>query len=504
MNYILTPDEMRKADATAIEKYGIPSIVLMENAARSAADYLLDIFEENEIFCPRVTFFCGSGNNGGDGFAMARHLIEDCLVNIYWIGKKEKMSEETRSNFESISKLGVNIIHLENEDDLETIDFDTDCIIDSMIGVGGSENIRGIAFEILKLLSEYQGLKVAVDAPTGLNTETGIAGDHCFMADLTITMFSIKSGMLINDGLDVCGDIVVANLGAPESIVMEISKIMALEENDLTYLLPIRKNLSSKFDYGRVVVIAGSERFPGAAALTANAAIKSGAGLVQLYSTSLHPSLLPEVIPYKLDKTDSGSISLKNKDFLLKEIEKANVVAIGPGLSDDKETIDLINHLVDEIPEDKSIIIDADATRIINKDSKLRQNIIITPHTGEFSRLSGIERKEIEIDSTKLAKEWAEKLNCIILLKHIPVVITDGDTSYWNFNGNPGMASGGSGDVLTGIIAGLVAQGIETLEATALSAFIHAKAGDMYVEEFSENTLTASNLISYLEDAFVV
>lgn len=503
MKYILTPNEMRKADSTAIDEKGIPSIILMENAARSAAEYLIDIFEESEIFYPRVTFFCGSGNNGGDGFAMARHMIEYCLVSVYWIGSTDKMSEETKANFDSIKNLGINLIHIENEEDLETIDFETDCVVDSMIGVGGSENIRGMAYEILKLLSEYQGLKVAVDAPTGLNTETGVAGDHCFMADITITMFAIKSGMLLNDGSKVCGEIFVAYLGAPESIVMQLSKIKSIEEHDLPYILPIRDEVSSKFDYGRVMVIAGSKRFPGAAAMTANAAIKSGAGLVQLYSTALHPAILPEVIPYEVKSTESGSISSNEKEFLLKEIEKANVVAIGPGLSDDKDTIALVNDLVAEIPDDKSIILDADATRIISKEKKMRKNIIITPHTGEFSRFSGIDRSEIENNSAEIAKKWAKELNCTVLLKHIPVIITDGDNSYWNINGNSGMASGGSGDVLTGIIAGLLAQEIEPLEAAAYAAFIHARAGDIYIQEYSEHTLTASNLLDLIEEAFV-
>ncbi len=502
MKYILTPDEMRKADATAINDKGIPSPLLMENAARSAAEYLLDIFEEHDIIQPSISFFCGSGNNGGDGFAMARHMMEHCVITVYWIGEIEKMSDETRVNFEALNKLGVDLIHLRDEDELELIDFDTDCIIDSMIGVGGSEHIRGLALEILKLLYDYPGMKVAVDAPTGLNTETGVAGEFCFEADLTITMFAIKSGMLLNDGINVCGEIAVADLGVPQSIVKNISHIKCFEDEDVKRSLPERTKVSSKFDYGRVVVIAGSKRFPGAAALTSNAAIKSGAGLVQLYSTMLHPTLWAEVIPYELKATQSGSISKDNTLYILSEIEKANVVAIGPGLGDDDETIELVNEIISRANKDIAIVVDADATRAIDKSQKLRKNIILTPHTGEMSRMTGVPREEIEANSAAFTKEWAEKLNCIILLKHIPVIISDGDKSYWNLNGNPGMATGGSGDVLTGIVAGLLAQGVAPLEAAALATYLHARSGDIYTSKYSELTLTASNILDNLDSAF--
>jgi ADP-dependent NAD(P)H-hydrate dehydratase / NAD(P)H-hydrate epimerase len=502
MEFILTPDEMRKADASAIEDKGVPSIILMENAARSAAEYILEIFELNDIVQPSVSFFCGSGNNGGDGFAMARHMMEHCVITVYWIGDIEKMSDETRTNFQALINLGVDLIHIRDEDELELIDLDTDCLIDSMIGVGGSENIRGLALEILKLLYDHPGMRIAVDAPTGLNTETGIAGEYCFSADLTITMFAIKSGMLLNDGINVCGEIVVANLGVPQSLVSQISQIKCIEDTDVHHLLPKRIRVSSKFDYGRVVVIAGSKRFPGAAALTSNAAIKAGAGLVQLYSSSLHPTIMAEVIPYELTATKSGSIDKSNAELLRDEINKADVIAIGPGLSDDDDTIELARKIIYDSHKDKAIVVDADALRAIDTNKKLRKNIILTPHTGEMARITGIDRKEIEMNSAWIAKEWAEKLECTILLKHVPVIISDGDVSYWNMSGNSGMATGGSGDVLTGIIAALLGQGLSPINAASLAAYLQGKSGDIYTAENKEHTLTASRILEYLDRAF--
>jgi hydroxyethylthiazole kinase-like uncharacterized protein yjeF len=502
MKYILTPNEMRNADLAAINEIGIPSVVLMENAARSAAEYVLEVFDLNDMIQPSVTFLCGSGNNGGDGFAMARHMMEECVITVYWIGEIEKMSEETRTNFEALINLGVDLLHIRSEEELELIDLDTDCIIDSMIGVGGSENIRGLALDILKLIYDYPGMRIAVDAPTGLNTETGIASEYCFSADLTVTMFAIKTGMLLNDGLNVCGEIETAYLGVPASIIKKIAKIKALDHSDTNLLLPKRARISSKFDYGRVFVIAGSKKFPGAAALTSNAAIKSGAGLVQLYSTYLHPAIMPEVIPYELSATKSGSISKINKDSLFKEIEKANVIAIGPGLSDDEETIELARDIIYSTSEYVSIVVDADALRAIDTTKKLRKNIILTPHTGEMARITSIDRREIEMNSAWIAKEWAEKLNCTILLKHVPVVISDGDELYFNLSGNPGMATGGSGDVLTGIVSSLLAQGLEPLKAATLAAYLHGLAGEIYVRDHREQTLTATVLLNNIENAF--
>lgn len=493
MFYVLSPDQMRSADVTAIKDFGIPGILLMENAARSAAEYIEDYFEGDTGL--DILILCGSGNNGGDGFAVARHLHETQNVRVLWIGKEEKMSPETSVNFHAVKKLGIPVRQLVSGEDLEQENFDAECIVDSMIGVGGSENLKGLVVPIVQKANDSDALRVAIDAPTGLNTSTGIAHSDCFLADHTVTMFAIKSGMLVNDGIDVCGIIDVAYLGAPEHIVRKYSDISILEHDDYIYSSAYRETVSSKFDYGRAVIIAGSKKYPGAAALSANSAITSGPGFVYLLTTQLHNSLLPEIIPEILPSTDSGSISNKAKDAILEVAEKADAIAVGPGLSADEESLGLVSDLIGLFPPDKPLVIDGDGLRAINIDSKLRQNIILTPHTGEFSRITGIPREEVELNALPLAKEWAEKLGCIILLKHVPVVISDGKETYLNVNGNPGMATAGSGDVLTGLIAGLLAQGLPPLEAASLGAYIHADAGDWYASEFSEETLTASELI---------
>jgi NAD(P)H-hydrate epimerase len=503
MKYILTPDEARLADSLAINNYNIPAIVLMENAAHTSAQIIEEVLAESNIEDPQIIILCGSGNNGGDGFAIARHLQNDYSLIVYWIGDQQKMSNETRTNFDSIKKIGVKVIQLETEAELETIDFDCDCLIDSLIGVGGSENIKGLALQILKRIKSVDAIKIAIDVPTGLNAETGIANNDCFVADYTITMFAIKTGMLINDGIDVCGDIHIANLGAPISIIHKLANVSSLDEYDVASLLSIRNKKSSKYNFGRVLVIAGSRKYSGAGALCANAAIKSGAGVVVLCSTIIHPAILPEVITQILDENPDGTISSNNINLLLDEANKSDSIVIGPGIGDNDDTIKLVYELIQKIDSDKPLLIDADGLRVIRGEIKLRENIVLTPHCGEFSALSGISRNEIEKNSNKFAKEWAEKLGCIILLKNVPSVITNGKESYWNIYGNPGMSTAGSGDVLSGIIGKMLAQKNDPLIATAVGAYIHSKAGDIYENKYNQESLTATSLIDCLKKAFI-
>lgn len=499
MKCALTPKKMYEADKTAMEVCGVPSLVLMENAARSCVEHIRDFIARSGKTVRSVLVLCGSGNNGGDGFAIVRRLHENFDVRCAWIGDEEKMTPETRANFLAAKNLCDDFVHIENENQVAGYDFSADCVIDAMIGVGGSENLRGKVVPILQKANAVDAIKIAVDAPTGLNSETGAAHRDCFKADLTSTMFALKTGLILNEGLDVCGEIRVAHLGVPAEITEKIADTLILEKCDVAEKFPKRRKRSSKFDYGRALIIAGSEKFPGAAALAANASVRSGAGLTVLFTTSVHPALAPEVIPRLCGKTESGSIAKSNISSILEECEKSDSIAIGPGLSDDEETIELVRRLLKEIDEKKPICIDADALKALDNNTILRENIVLTPHSGEFSKISGIKRKDVEKDSLAYAKQWAKKLHCPILLKCVPVVITNGEKTYLNTTGNPGMASGGSGDVLTGIIAALLAQSVDAFDAAALAAYLHGAAGDLFVENYSPAALAATDLINNLK-----
>ncbi len=498
MKYILTPQEMRLCDSTAIEKLNIPSIILMENAARSAADFIRkDLIVSGAA--PKIAIFCGSGNNGGDGFALARHLCEHCDVTIYYIGDTEKMSRETFTNFESASCIGINMVKISEEEDFVLINVDFDIVIDALIGVGGSENLHGLVVPLLKLMNSIDAVKLAIDVPTGLHSLTGVAPDACFLPDHTVTMFATKTGMLINDGPEVCGEICEAELGAPAFILKGASRTFAIESTDMQVLMPRRKRKTSKFDYGKVALIAGSYFYPGAGALCANSAISAGAGLVHLLTSKLHPALFPEVIPHVNLNRGGLEYGIEFIENAMNLISKCDSIAIGSGIGSNPNTLQAMREIIFKLPVSIPVVIDADGLKAIVAEDSLSKNVILTPHIGEMALLTGEKREVIAADALQFAKDWAKKLNCIILLKHTPTIITDGESTYLNLNGNPGMATAGSGDVLTGIIATLCAQKKKPLEAAALGAFIHASAGDYFSERYSETGLTASGLIESLK-----
>jgi NAD(P)H-hydrate epimerase len=305
--------------------------------------------------------------------------------------------------------------------------------------------------------------------------------------------------MLLNEGMEVCGRIETCYLGASDILLDEIADVAIIEEYDEQFALPPREVLASKFDFGRVAIVAGSKYYPGAAALTANACITAGAGLVYLHTCALHPSLMPEIIPNIVPATELGGIASEALDPVLKYIQSSDTLVIGPGLGSEPETMQFVRDLYEKAPEGMLFIIDADGLKAFGKDTIFRDNTIITPHTGEFALLIGAEREAVEAGHAEMAKKWAAKMNAVILLKYLPTVITDGDLSYWNAYGNPGMATAGSGDVLTGIIAAMYAQGMEALEAAAFGAYLHSAAGDYYADKYSEETLTASEMIKTLK-----
>jgi NAD(P)H-hydrate epimerase len=407
------------------------------------------------------------------------------------------MSQETKSNYSSLKKITEKLFHIKSENDFTYINSDCDIIIDSMIGVGGSENIKGITAIILKKINSINAIKFAIDVPTGLNSESGKAYKYCFKANYTITMYAKKLGLLLGQGPEYSGEIIVADLGSPIQIVKDKSQIIHHTKEDLAQLLPNRNKISSKFDYGRVVILAGSKQFPGAGALTANAAIKTGAGLVELFTEYLHPSTLPEVICPVFSKDEPRDFDLFFEAFL-KSAERSNSIVIGPGLG---ETFDWnkLSKFIYSLNDNKSLLIDADGIRAVDVNRQFNSKVILTPHLGEFSRLIGVPRNEIENNPLNFAKKYADQMECIIHLKSVPSITTDGDYSALTTNGNPGMSTAGSGDVLSGIISSLVAQGLSTFDSASLGAFIHAGAASMFTSKFREQSLTASDIVEFIK-----
>ena len=501
MKFILSKAQSVQADKTAIEKFGIPSIVLMENAARSASEVIKEALPriiDGKYYRRHVMILCGSGNNGGDGFALARHLSEEFSVYVFWIGDESKMSPETKINFDFVNKSEIFCQKIEKESDLKYINWNAECIVESMLGVGGNEYLRGLALPILQRVNPTLGIKIAIDVPAGLNADTGNAHKDCFRADHTITMFAAKKGLYLKEGPDKCGEIHVADLSAPSSIVKDISKIKILEHDDSKKIFKERNRVSSKFNYGRVGIIAGSKDMPGAAAMAANAAISAGAGLVELFSPEIHSSVKAEILTHKID-TKNGNFDEDNVDIILKAVEKCNVVVMGPGIGNDDASINFMKNVYEKLPDQTIKVLDADALRIMDVKQVCKPNTIITPHFVEFSRILSASVQDVLDNPYEMAIEAADKMKCILLLKHVPSIITNGDETYLNIKGNPGMATAGSGDVLTGIIAALAAQKIELLKAAAYGALWHSEAGDFYAQNHGQLSLTATEIINSLK-----
>ncbi len=499
MQYLLSKEQMISIDQFAMDTLQIPSAILMENAAINSANIIKSKLlsdDNNSHYIPNILVLCGAGNNGGDGLAIARHLSDIAEVYVLLVGDEGQMSKETKQNFTICQNLDIPILSFESFKQ-ETFNFEFDCIVDALIGIGGSENLKGEVLEVLELVSDSNVLKIAIDVPTGVNSNTGKAHELCFIADYTITMFAPKLGMHIHDAIDCCGEIITVPLGFPEVEVADRVDTFLLEEHDLELLnFDNRKKVSSKFDYGRLVIIAGSEDMPGAAALSANAAISSGAGFVYLVTPNPHSSILPEVIVYKRD--------LSKEDYSIESIaellDRADGIVIGPGLGNDTNTLRNVKQIIGDYKDKTRMLIDADALKAVIEFDKLSKNTILTPHTGEFSAITGADRFEIETDYINKAKDLAQTTDAVVLLKFYPTCITNGKQVYLNPCGNPGLATAGSGDVLSGIIGGLmVSQNIPTTEAAYLGSLLHALAGDYAKAKYSEMTMSASDIMLALK-----
>ncbi len=504
---VLVPEEMRQADRYAMEQLGVASIVLMENAARSAYEILRPMIQQQfTSHTPTALFLCGPGNNGGDGFALARHLSRIAVPIVCWIGDESKMTPETRANLESLRRLGVQVHHLGSEEDFQHIPVRVDILVDALLGIGGSGNPHGLIRSLLQYLAESTmspAMTVAIDVPTGVDAETGKAIDVAIRADVTITMGALKTGLLINDGPQYSGRVFVANLGVPIDVVARFGSRAVVDLPMARSVLHTRLPRTTKKDYGTVAVIGGHRTMPGAVALAANAAIAAGAGLVKLYAPALHSQIKPEVITIPLHSDEEGVIARREISQLIEAIQATDAVILGPGLGRSKAAQTVAQQLLSEILKlNVPVLIDADGLRAVPAVQSLHSQCVVTPHLGEFCMMTGSEYPVVRESGLWLAEQWAQKWQCVVVLKDVPAFITDGQRTFLHTQGNPGMATAGSGDVLSGIIGALLAQGYEPLTAATLGVTLHRLAGQLYVERWAYEPLTASALIDFLPQAF--
>lgn len=527
---LVTTEQMRQIDRETIDGQIIPGPELMENAGRGIAQLLLTrVIEASEE--ERVAIFCGKGNNGGDGFVVGRYLFEAGVdVIIYFMGPVDKLSADARLNFDRAAGIGMNLIEVSSIDVLPE-ELDCDYIVDAIFGTGFIGAPRGLAAKIIEYINRHDDMTVmSVDLPSGLNADTGQYEGAVVKADYTFPLALPKFGLFVSPGRELAGMVQVVPIGIPDHVTDKFDlPIELITPEIVSERLPHRKPDGHKGDFGKLFVLAGSTGLTGAAAMAAKSALRSGCGLVKVGCPRtvlpIIASLAMEATSWPLpDVAKKGALALRGLGEVRKLAEEHDAVIIGPGLGQHHETQELVRRFLSKL--DKPVIIDADGLNALAKVGQVsprpaaggqesetpalqdtKAPVVLTPHPGEFKRLTGeTVPPESEIhERIKVAQKAAADLNCVMVLKGSPTLVADpSGACYVNPTGNNGMATGGSGDVLSGAIGSLLAQGMSTLDAAICGVYIHGLAGDFAAADLTERAIIAGDMIDYLPDAFAM
>ncbi len=527
---VVTAAEMRQIDQDTIEGIGIPGIVLMETAGSA----IVRAIERHYPTCQRIGIFAGKGNNGGDGIVIARqlaHVGRD--VHLFLVSPSDSFTGEAQTNLQIAKRLtasfGLQAVPkggLRIEEILTGTGFygtetvpptlaSCELLVDAIFGTGLRGTVRDPIAAIINAINRLPTPVLSVDLPSGLDADTGHPLGTCIQADRTVTIGLPKRGLLMHPGAELTGKLEVVDIGFPAQVVdAQDIKVNWTSATQATQWVPPRPLSSHKGSYGRVLVVAGSTGMTGAAALASEAALRAGAGLVTLATPKhLNPileGLLPEVMTLPLSETDTGSLAVSATSAILEFAEKTkSILAIGPGLSQHPETVSLVHHLIRENREhglDLRMVIDADGLNALAHDretlSLLNSETVLTPHPGEMARLTNTAVPTLEKDRIRTVQQFASDHGVTLVFKGAPTVTGTPNGNLWvNSTGNPGMATGGMGDVLTGTIAGLMAQDISSESAAALGGYLHGLAGDIVAETSGMHGLIASDVLKAVPEA---
>lgn len=510
MKNVCTAEQMQEIEERTKNDYGISSAELMENAGEAICKILSKKF--NNFSSKKILIFCGHGNNGGDGFVVARLLYNlGCQVNVCFLGNKTALKRDAATKFNLAWKRGINIITV-NKKNINSVDChfkDCDIIVDALYGTGLTRPVSGVSEEVINTINASKVFTVSIDMPSGVNADTGqVIGPHIY-ADLTLALSLLKLSHLLFPAAEAMGQLEILNINIPpEAVNSQSINVHIAEEEDIRSWIPKRLTDSHKGTYGHVLVIAGSKGKCGAAGLTALAALRAGCGLVTLaIPESCHRALefRPlEVMTIPICETNSGSFSLAAKDALLSCCKDKSAVAIGPGISTEPETVQLLSELLPEIK--CPLVIDADGINSLAKHpsiiSKLKPNTVLTPHLKEFSRITGVETVKLRENKIEYTSRYSINHSVTIVLKGAASIIAQSNGKIMiNPTGNSGMATAGSGDVLTGIISSLIAQGLTSSKAAIVGTYLHGLAGDIYAQAESETSLIAGDLLRTLPES---
>ena len=484
---ILTADQMRNIDRRAIERFGVPSIVLMENAAIAVVDAIFAHYPSSE----RVAIVCGIGQNGGDGFAVARHLENRGIVPIVIIaGDRGKIADDSRTNLLICERLGIPIYEVRGDDDIETAlahAADADLLVDALFGTGLNRAPSGIYADVIRGIAELRIPVLAIDLPSGANASSGEPFDPCVQAEVTVTFAAPKLCHIFEPAALYCGEVIVADISIPDLAVEEEAVALALitPKSIQPHVAP-RLAATHKGTYGHVAITAGSPGRSGAAVMCARGAIRAGAGLVTVMTD-----------PETAKLVHAGCIEAMTYSGAAGAAPHYTAALIGPGLADNNDSYAAIREQVAAI--DLPLIIDASALNAFasraNEINPRGLPRVITPHPGELARVLGTDTKAIGADRIGAAREAARACNCVVVLKGHQTLVAEPDGHVFvNPTGNPGMATGGMGDVLSGVVAALLARGVDPADAACTAVFLHGLAGDILKEEIGDIGLTATEV----------
>ena len=510
---VLNTQQMREADRRTIDDVGIPSIVLMENAGRQAVAAMEAAFED--LATSHVGVLCGRGNNGGDGFVVARTLVQRGVeTSVFLLGSVAEVRGDARTNLEILGRIGLTVVEITNAQEWE-LHFSEisqcEVLVDAILGTGFHGQLSGLLETVVADVNGLGVPVVAIDLPTGVSADSHEVEGEAIEASMTVTLAAPKIPLILPPADSHGGDLVIADIGIPLPILDDVEGpyIELLTRERMRDLVPARAADSHKGDFGRVLIIAGSLGRTGAAHLAAMGALRSGAGLVTIATprscVPVVAAMAPEYMTEPLDETVSGTIDYSALDRVL-EI-KADVIAVGPGLGQSPGTAAFVQGLLERagVP----LVLDADALnafagdpdRLVGRDGV---DVVITPHPGEMARLLNISVEAVQHDRLRHATEFAASHRVHVVLKgHRTIIAGPDNRAFVNLTGNSGMATGGTGDLLTGMIAAWFAQLLDAEAACKLAVYLHGTAGDLAEADEGDVSLIAGDIASRLGDAIM-
>ena len=499
---------IKEIDRKAMEEFGLPGLVLMENAALRVVEFMQ---KHVTLSSQTVCIIAGKGNNGGDGIAVFRHLwnlgYRPYLILAY---KLDKLSSDARKQYKMVEKMGVDSSHLILSDRTERIlecMEEADILLDALFGTGFTGVMRDELWDIYGKYNEASATKIALDIPSGLDSNTGL-GETVLESEYTVTLGALKIGLFL-DEMKRAGEVYLGSISLPDALLKQYAGAYRIQTNKgISEMIGSRKAQIHKGDAGKILLVGGKKGMTGAVYLSAEGAVRSGAGLV----SCVVPEQINEIMEQKLTEAmtipmvcPDGCLGVDLADEILTESALRDVLILGPGMGRHESSIGLVERLVleSEVP----LLVDADALYLLAyMDAgkiKRKAPLVITPHEGEAARLLGWNATEVKKNRVGAVKEMHRKYGGVVLLKGSRTLIYNGKELAINSTGNPGMATGGSGDVLCGMIGALMGQGLDPFSAAKAGAYLHGLAGDLAAQEWGEESMKAGDITSYIAKAFM-